>query len=392
MKNLILGITGGIAAYKALDILSELRSRGYNVRVIMTPNATKIISTHACEVLSGHSVLVDIWDNATNGSIEHIALARWADAILVAPTTYNTIGAIASGLANTMLTCVISAFSKPIFFALAMNEGMYRNPILQRNLTYLSECGYNIIDSDEGMLACGIYGKGKLKKPQDIVDIVEQKLISLSREGLLQGKRVLITAGRTEEPIDPVRYISNRSSGRMGFALAESCSQEGAEVVLITGKHSVMLPQVHHCVQVSTAEEMYNATMEYFNECDICIACAAVADYRVARYSKTKIKKGISSLTIELEENPDILAEIGRKKTKQFLVGFALETDDIISNAQEKMYKKSVDMIVANGHTALDSEYADIVICHRNGEVIPLEHSSKKELSHRIIEAIVEKL
>lgn len=392
MKNIVLGITGGIAAYKALDILSQLRSRGYTVRVVMTPHATKVISTDVCEVLSGYKVLVDSWDTVESGSIEHIALAQWADAILVAPTTYNTIGAIASGIANTMLTCVISACTKPIFLALAMNDAMYHNPILQKNKDYLTQLGYTIIDVDEGMLACGVYGKGKLKQATEIIDIVEEKIYKHKKVQRLQGKTVLITAGRTEEYIDPVRYISNRSSGKMGFALAELCMQEGATVILIVGKHSIPLPSVSHITQVTTAEEMYTATMEYFGDSDICIACAAVADYKVKSYSSHKIKKSANSLILELEETPDILAEMGRRKSKQYIVGFALETESMITHAQEKMKRKAIDMIIANQYTALDADDTEIVICYKDGSTLPIGYTSKKALAHHIIEAIIENL
>ena len=392
MKHIIVGITGGIAAYKALELISQLCAKGYEVRVVMTPNASHVVSKKTCEILSGHRVFIDEWDSECVGSIEHISLALWADAIIVAPATYNTIGAIASGLANTMLTCIISACNKPVFLALAMNEVMYMNPILQKNIEYLTRLGYIIIDVDEGMLACGIHGKGRLKNVTEIIDIVEEKLSFYKKKFLLEGKKVLITAGRTEEYIDPVRYISNRSSGRMGFALAHACAQEGADVILIVGKHSVPLPHVYRCIQVGTAEEMLQATVQSFDECDVCIACAAVADYTVKKYHTNKMKKTSTSITIELERTKDILAELVERKTTQFLVGFALETENLIENAHEKLRMKSLDMIIANESSAIDAEFAKVFICYRNGVVLPIEYASKKEIAIHIVEAIAAEL
>lgn len=389
MKNIILGITGGIAAYKALHLLSLLRAQQYDVKVVMTPNATKIIPPKTLEILSGHCVYTDEWDTITPGTIQHIELATWTDAVLVAPATYNTIGTVAHGLANTMLTCIIAACNKPIFFALAMNSVMYHNPILQNNLQYLRELGYIIIEPDEGLLVCGVYGKGRLRKEEDIVAILQDVLSNTQQIQQLKGKKILITAGRTEELIDPVRYISNASSGTMGFALARACVAMGAEVTLVVGKYTATLPDVHHCIFVRTTQEMCDAVTDIYSLQDIVIACAAVTDYTVQQYSKKKIKKHNESILLELKPTVDILDLLGKHKTNQYLVGFALETENILENAKKKLLKKNLNMIVANTADVIGQTEGSIYICSHNRPVDYIENKHKNVLAYAILDAII---
>ena len=349
MKNILLGVTGGIAAYKSANIVSMLKKKGYNVKVIMSENATKIITPLTLETLSKERVYVDMWDKTPHFEVEHISLAEWADVVLVAPATYNIVGKVANGIADDMLSTVISATTKPVFFALAMNVNMYNNPILKENINKLKKYGYRFIDSDEGFLACNVNAKGRLKDEKEIVKIIEDHFQEEELDRYLTGKTVLITAGRTEEAIDPVRYISNRSSGQMGYSLAIAARKLGAEVILVSGPTELSQPEgLKKFIKVRSAQEMYEAAIKEFPQVDIAIACAAVADYKPKNYSTEKIKKKDGDMTIVLDRNPDILFEMGKIKEKQFLVGFAAETENIIENAIGKLKRKNLNMIVAN--------------------------------------------
>lgn len=386
-KNILLGVTGGIAAYKSANIVSQLKKKGYDVKVIMTKNATEIITPLTLETLSRNKVYVDMWDKNRAYDVEHIELATWADIVLVAPTTYNIIGKVASGICDDMLSTVIAATQKKVYFALAMNCGMYTNPILDRNITELKKFGYKFIEADEGFLACNVNAKGRLKKEEEIVEIIENALSEKLQ--ILEGKKILITASRTEEPLDPIRYMSNLSSGKMGYSLAIACAKLGAEVTLITGPSNLSIPlNLKKVIKVRTALEMYNATLNEFSEMDIAIACAAVADYRPKFYSNEKIKKKNDDLVIELERNPDILFTMGQQKTNQILIGFAAETENIKENALGKLKRKNLDAIIANHASAMQNNLNSINILMKNGEEFIIEDKVKEELAFDILNKI----
>lgn len=388
MKNILVGVCGGIAAYKSANIISKLKKKGYNVKVIMTENATKIITPLTLETLSRNKVVVDMWNINRGYEVEHISLADWADLVLIAPATYNIVGKIANGIADDMLSTVISACTKPKYFALAMNVNMYENPILKENISKLERFGYNFIEADEGFLACNANAKGRLKNEDEIVEIIEKALNDENRD-LLKGKKILITAGRTEEPIDPVRYLSNNSSGQMGYALASEAVRMGADVTLVSGPTNLPRPKgLKEFVQTRSAMDMYGAVMERFDEQDIGIACAAVADYKPKFYSEQKIKKADDDLVIVLDRNPDILYNMGQKKSHQVLVGFAAETENIIENAKKKLIKKNLDMIVANNAHNMRSSNNSATFLKKDGSSIDIPEKTKIELAVDILKEV----
>lgn len=388
MKNILVGVCGGIAAYKSANIISKLKKKGYNVKVIMTENATKIITPLTLETLSRNKVVVDMWDINRGYEVEHISLADWADLVLIAPATYNIVGKIANGIADDMLSTVISACTKPKYFALAMNVNMYENPILKENISKLERFGYNFIEADEGFLACNANAKGRLKNEDEIVEIIEKALNDENRD-LLKDKKILITAGRTEEPIDPVRYLSNNSSGQMGYALASEAVRMGADVTLVSGPTNLPRPKgLKEFVQTRSAMDMYGAVMERFDEQDIGIACAAVADYKPKFYSEQKIKKADDDLVIVLDRNPDILYNMGQKKSHQVLVGFAAETENIIENAKKKLIKKNLDMIVANNAHNMRSSNNSATFLKKDGSSIDIPEKTKIELAVDILKEV----
>lgn len=389
MKNILIGVCGGIAAYKTANIISKLKKKGHNVKVIMTENATKIITPLTLETLSRNKVVVDMWDINRGYEVEHISLADWADVVLIAPATYNIVGKVANGIADDMLSTVISACTKPKYFALAMNVNMYENPILRDNIEKLKKYkNYYFIEADEGFLACNVNAKGRLKNEDDIVEILEESFIETEKS--LLGKKVLITAGRTEEPIDPVRYLSNNSSGQMGYSLASQAVKMGAEVTLVSGPTNLDIPKgLKEFVRTRTAMEMYEAVMERFDNVDMAIACAAVADYKPKVCAKEKIKKKEGDLIIELDRNPDILFNMGQKKNQQVLVGFAAETENILENALGKLKKKNLDMIVANDAHVMRSMNNAVTIIKKDGTQVPIDEKSKKELASDILNEAV---
>lgn len=395
MKNILVGVTGGIAAYKSAGIVSLLKKKGYNVKVVMTENATKIIGPLTLETLSRNRIYVDMWDSNPHYEVEHISLADWADVVLIAPATYNIIGKVANGIADDMLTTVISAVSvrKPVFFALAMNVNMYENPILKENINKLKSFGYRFIDAEEGLLACNYSAKGRMSEPEDIVNEIERYSIFSKIKNFdtaLKGKKILITSGRTKENIDPVRYLSNNSSGKMGYSLAQAAVDLGAEVTLISGPTNLKVPNgLEKFIFVESALEMYEKVDEYFKNTDIFIACAAVADYRPKEYKKEKIKKSDVDLVIELIRNPDILLEMSKKKEKQLLVGFAAETNDIRENALKKLEKKNLDIIVANNASVMGSDENVIEIIKKDRTSVEISQKSKIELAYDILNEII---
>ena len=395
MKNILVGVTGGIAAYKSAGIVSLLKKKGYNVKVVMTENATKIIGPLTLETLSRNRIYVDMWDSNPHYEVEHISLADWADMVLIAPATYNIIGKVANGIADDMLTTILSAVSvrKPVFFALAMNVNMYENPILKENINKLSSFGYRFIDAEEGLLACNYSAKGRMSEPEDIVDEIERYSIFSKFENfdiVLKNKKILITSGRTKENIDPVRYLSNNSSGKMGYSLAQAAVDLGAEVTLISGPTNLKVPNgLEKFIFVESALEMYEKVDEYFKNTDIFIACAAVADYRPKEYKKEKIKKSDSDFVIELVRNPDILLEMSKKKEKQLLVGFAAETNNIKENALKKLKKKNLDIIVANNASVMGSDENVIEIIKKDRTSVEISQKSKMELAYDILSEVV---
>ena len=395
MKNILVGVTGGIAAYKSAGIVSLLKKKGYNVKVVMTENATKIIGPLTLETLSRNRIYVDMWDSNPHYEVEHISLADWADMVLIAPATYNIIGKVANGIADDMLTTILAAVSvrKPVFFALAMNVNMYENPILKENINKLSSFGYRFIDAEEGLLACNYSAKGRMSEPEDIVDEIERYSIFSKFENFdtaLKGKKILITSGRTKENIDPVRYLSNNSSGKMGYSLAQAAADLGAEVTLISGPTDLKVPNgIRNFISVESSLEMYEKVDEYFKDTDIFIACAAVADYRPKEYKKKKIKKSDLDFVIELVRNPDILLEMSRKKEKQLLVGFAAETNDVKENALKKLKKKNLDIIVANNASVMGRDENVIEIIRKDRTSVEISQKSKMELAYDILSEVI---
>lgn len=384
MKNILLCVTGGIAGYKSANIVSKLKKKGYEVKVVMTENATKIITPLTMETLSRNKVYIDMWDTNRSYEVEHIALGQWADVILVAPATYNIVGKVANGIADDLLSTIIAGFNKKVYFALAMNVNMYNNPILLENIEKLRRFGYKFIEADEGFLACNVNAKGRLKDEDEIISILEEDNREVER--IFEGKKILITAGRTEEALDPIRYLSNKSSGKMGYALATAGVKLGAEVILVSGPTDLEVPKnLAKFIQVRSAKEMYDEAINIFPKVDIGIACAAVADYRPKYYSNEKIKKKDGDLVIELERNPDILLEMGKMKTSQILVGFAAETQNIIENALIKLKKKNLDMIVANNARNMQSNTNVVNIIKNETLIKELPEKSKEELAFDIL-------
>ena len=395
MKNILVGVTGGIAAFKSASIVSLLKKKGYNVKVVMTENATNIIGPLTLETLSKNRVYVDMWDKNPHYEVEHISLADWADIVLIAPATYNIIGKVANGIADDMLSTILSAVSlrKPVFFALAMNVNMYENPILNENINRLKTYGYRFIDTNEGLLACNYEAKGRMKEPEEIVDIIVRHDIASKIDNFrdaLKDKRLLITSGRTREDIDPIRYLSNKSSGKMGYSLAQAAVDLGAEVTLVSGPTNLNVPDgLKEFISVDSAIHMYEKVDEKFKDTDIFIACAAVADYRPKEYQDKKIKKSDLNLTIELVRNPDILFEMGKKKENQLLVGFAAETNNIIENALKKLEKKNLDMIVANNASTMGTDTNSIEIIRKDRSSTVINQKSKIELAYDILKEVI---
>ena len=395
MKNILVGVTGGIAAFKSASIVSLLKKKGYNVKVVMTENATNIIGPLTLETLSKNRVYVDMWDKNPHYEVEHISLADWADIVLIAPATYNIIGKVANGIADDMLSTILSAVSlrKPVFFALAMNVNMYENPILNENIDKLKTYGYRFIDTNEGLLACNYEAKGRMKEPEEIVDIIERYNLASKIDNFkdaLKGKKLLITSGRTREDIDPIRYLSNKSSGKMGYSLAQAAVDLGAEVTLVSGPTNLNVPDgLKEFISVDSAIHMYEKVDEKFKDTDIFIACAAVADYRPKEYQDKKIKKSDLNLTIELVRNPDILFEMGKKKENQLLVGFAAETNNIIENALKKLEKKNLDLIVANNASTMGTDTNSIEIIRKDRSSTVINQKSKIELAYDILKEVI---
>jgi phosphopantothenoylcysteine decarboxylase / phosphopantothenate---cysteine ligase len=390
-KNVIIGICGGISAYKVVDVVSRLKKLNANVTVIMTENATKFVSPLTLRAISHEPVITDMFAEPDNWDTEHISLAQKADIFVIAPATANILGKIAGGVADDMLTTTIMATDAPVLFVPAMNTGMYENPIVQENVNKLKRHGYLIMEPSTGLMACGTSGKGRLPEPQEILDgIVE--ILTPNRD--LADIKVLITAGPTVEAIDPVRFISNRSSGKMGFAIAQNALQRGAEVVLVSGPVNIQPPAGAELISVTTADEMYEAVMNNYKTCDVMIMMAAVADYRSEAVETNKIKKTSDEMTIRLIKNHDIAAELGKVKGSRILVGACAETENLLENANKKIKTKNFDFIMANDVTqegagfGIDTNIVQIVSA--DGTINALPILSKIEVANRLLTSIVD--
>lgn len=345
-KTIVLGVTGGIACFKAAALASMLKKQHADVQVIMTENATKFVTPLTFEQLTGNKALVDTFDRNFVHAVEHISVADRADFVLIAPATANVIAKLAHGLADDMLTTTVLACRCKKAVAPAMNTGMYENPVTQDNIETLRHYGWEIVDPAEGRLACGAEGKGRLPEPEDLLEVC---LHALAHEKDLLGKRVLVTAGPTQEALDPVRYLTNHSSGRMGYAIAAAAARRGAIVTLVSGPVALKKPAYVNTVDVVTAEDMFDAVMQYAPDADIIIKAAAVADYRPAAVADNKLKKSDDALSIPLERTKDILGTLGKEKREgQFLCGFSMETENMLENSRKKLEKKNLDMIAAN--------------------------------------------
>ena len=390
-KTVVLGVSGGIAAYKACDVVSRLRKENIQVNVIMTKHATEFVSALTFQSISQNPVAVEMFEPVTNWDIEHISLAKKADIFLIAPATANVIGKIANGIADDMLSTTVMATKAPVVIAPAMNTNMYENPVTQANIQKLKDLGYIFIEPGYGRLACGDLGLGKLAEPDLIVENIK---FLLNKTDELKGKNVLVTAGPTQEAIDPVRYITNKSTGKMGYALAYQAALMGAKVTLVTGPTNIEIPfGISEVIKIKSAGQMYEAVTSRFDEMDIVIKSAAVADYKPKNISDSKIKKSDSDLVLELDRNKDILFELGKLKTKQVLVGFAAETDDLIANAQKKLAKKNLDFIVANDLKQEGAGFAGdtniVKLLFADGNIVELPIMTKNQLSKEIYDKII---
>jgi len=390
-KNIILGITGGIAAYKAAELVRVLQVQGAKVRVIMTKNACEFITPLTMQTLSGHMVYTEMFSQYLKTSLEHIALARWADAVVIAPASANFIAKLAHGLADDLLTTTCLATTAPIAIAPAMNKEMWAATITQENIALLKNRQVFIFGPASGEQACGEIGFGRMLEPKQILELIPTMFVSQ----LFYGKKIVITAGPTREAIDPIRYISNHSSGKMGYALAAAALEAGANVVLISGPTNLTTPVKVRSIDVQTAEEMYQAVIQEIAACDVFIAAAAVADYRPKNVSAQKIKKHAATISFELQRNHDILAEVAALAHRPFVVGFAAETEKLVENARKKLESKNLDMIIANQvgeNLCFASDESSVVILCKNAEPIELPKTQKTKLARQIVKIIHEKI
>lgn len=391
-KTMILGVTGSIAAYKSANLASMLVKQHADVHVIMTGNATNFINPITFESLTGHKCLVDTFDRNFEFSVEHVALAKLADLVIIAPATANIIGKLAGGIADDMLSTTVMACGCEKLISPAMNTHMFENPILQDNLRKLEHYGYKIIEPASGRLACGDNGTGKMPEPEVLMEHV---IYSIAREKDLAGKRVLVTAGPTQEPVDPVRYLTNHSTGKMGYAIAKMAALRGAEVTLVSGPVNLKTPLMVEKIPVTTAEEMYEAVTARFSEQDIVVKAAAVADYRPMDVSSEKVKKSDTQLNLELGRTKDILKYLGEhKRSEQFLCGFSMETEHMLEHSRAKLEKKHLDMIVANNLKVAGAGFGtdtNVVTLITADSVEELPCMSKEEVADCILDAVLRK-
>ena len=389
-KTILLGVTGGIAAYKSASLASRLVKAGAEVRVIMTEHATNFINPITFETLTGHKCITDTFDRNFEFQVEHVSLAKKADVIMVAPATANVIAKLAHGLADDMLTTTILASHAPKLIAPAMNTGMYENPVTQNNLALLKKYGMEVIEPAAGHLACGDEGKGKMPEPEILYEHI---LRSCACKQDMKGLKVLVTAGPTQEAVDPVRFLTNHSSGRMGYSIAKACMLRGADVTLVTGRTALTPPLFVDVVPVVSAKDMYDAVISRSNEMDIIIKAAAVADYRPVHVAEEKVKKSDGSFSLELERTDDILKYLGEhKKSGQFLCGFSMETENMLENSRKKLEKKHLDMIAANNLKVPGAGFettTNIITIITPDSVKELELMSKDDAAFRLLDEIL---
>jgi phosphopantothenoylcysteine decarboxylase / phosphopantothenate---cysteine ligase len=392
-KRILLGVTGSIAAYKAVELLRELTKRGAEVQVVMTEAATKFVAPLTFETLARQPVLLDMFSLSYGSKISHIEATQRADVFLVAPATAQTIARMALGLADDFLSCIFLASRCPVIVAPAMDSDMYQHAAVQQNLATLRGRGVRIVEPGHGELASGLVGPGRLAELQDIVAAVERNLVP-TRD--LKGQIVLVTAGPTREALDPIRYLSNRSSGKMGYAIAEAAANRGARVVLVSGPTAQAVPQGVDVVHVETAQQMYETVLAKLQVATVVIKAAAVSDYRPKRVADRKIKKDETVPEVTLEPTPDILAEVGKRKGTRIVVGFAAETDDLVANARKKLQRKRVDLMVANDvrqpGAGFDTDTNVVKILDAEGGVEDLPLLSKHEVAERILDRVVKLL
>ncbi|EJV81998.1 bifunctional phosphopantothenoylcysteine decarboxylase/phosphopantothenate--cysteine ligase CoaBC [Bacillus mycoides] len=388
-KKILLCVTGGIAVFKAAALTSKLTQAGATVKVMMSESAMKFVTPLTFQALSRHDVYTDTFDEKDSAVIAHIDLADWADVVLVAPATANCIGKLANGIADDMITTTLLATTAPVWIAPAMNVHMYENKIVQKNMMTLKALGYTFIEPGEGFLACGYVAKGRLEEPEVIIGRLEEVF---SEQKPLQGKRILITAGPTREKIDPVRFMTNFSSGKMGYAIAEVAASLGADVILVSGPTALNPPLHVTTIQVESAQDMLEAVLQHYQNVDVVIKTAAVADYRPKYVHDNKMKKQNGDAVIELERTVDILKTLGEKKDRQLLIGFAAETTNIEEYATRKLREKNANMIVANDVKAQGAGFGtdtNIVTMYRkDGEIIELPLLTKKEVAREILKQI----
>lgn len=393
--NVVVGVGGGIAAYKAAELVRALSQRGASVQVVMTAAAQQFVQPLTFAALTGKKVITSLFaasggEETLASAVEHIHVAEQSDLLVVAPATANLLAKFAHGIADDFLSTLYLAFTKPVLLAPAMNTHMWRHPATVANLEVLRLRGHAVVEPEEGPLACGMVGPGRLADPENIAEAAFS-LLETRRD--LEGETFLITAGPTQEPLDPVRYISNRSSGKMGYALAEAASARGAQVVLISGPTRLAAPHGVKVVNVATAVEMRNAVMENLAPATVIIKAAAVADYHLTRVPTQKVKKTPARLTLDLDPTPDILAEVGRNKGGRLLVGFAAETERLVEEARRKLKSKNCDMVVANlvgqEGQGFDSDSNEVVLVMSTGETVELARASKREIAGRILDEII---
>jgi phosphopantothenoylcysteine decarboxylase/phosphopantothenate--cysteine ligase len=392
--NVVLGVGGGIAAYKSAELARALMERGLRVQVVLTDAAQRFITPLTFAALTGRKVITSLFstessEETLSSAIEHIAVAQDNDVMVIAPATADLLARLAHGHADDFLTTTYLAFTGPVVLAPAMNSNMWAHPATQENVATLRKRGHRIVEPEEGILACGMTGPGRLAEPDRIADVVATLGIT-SKD--LEGETVLITAGPTQEPLDPVRFISNRSSGKMGYALAEAAAQRGAHVILISGPVQLTAPTGVTLVRVRTAVEMHDAVFEHLAESTIIVKSAAVADYHLSRVPAHKVKKSAMRMSLELDPTPDILAELGKKKGDRLLIGFAAETENLTQSARGKLESKNCDMVVANlvGHdgTGFESDENEAVLVLSTGETIDLPRAPKREMADRIFDQV----
>ncbi|PID22584.1 bifunctional phosphopantothenoylcysteine decarboxylase/phosphopantothenate--cysteine ligase CoaBC [Sporosarcina sp. P3] len=392
-KNILLCVTGGIAVYKAVALVSKLSQAGANVKVVMTDSAKEFVQPLSFQVMSRNDVYFDTFDEKDSRVIAHIDLADWADLVVVAPATANVIGKLANGIADNMVTTILLATQADVWIAPAMNVHMYAHPAVMRNIDQLHVDGYQFIEPSEGFLACGYVGKGRLEEPEKITELISHHFTEVSHQPL-RGKKVVITAGPTRERIDPVRYVSNFSSGKMGYAMAEAAQKLGAHTVLISGPVELPVPTGVQVIHVESAAEMFDAVVSQYDDASIVVKSAAVADYRPKNIHGQKMKKKDGDDVLELERTTDILQTLGKRKENQLLIGFAAETTDAITYGQKKLESKNLDYIIVNDVTdpggGFGSDTNVVTLLSREGEVIPFSAMPKVQLAKQLFETILQ--